>query len=153
MQERLYLSHAELDAAAADDVQAYVADAGFRFAGRSVPDQGQFDFGDRGQQMRAASVVLVLLTDSMPEDEVVAREIDASLDLAMGLVVLRMDEHVDVPQHLWDTGAEVLNWTSAVDLDYLPIAIDAARKGAVLLEKAAQRGSGSGAACARPPRH
>jgi len=106
--------------------------------------------GSSLQQLQAAVVTIVLVTADAADSDLVAREIDWAIAQNKGILGLRLDEHATLPPSLYDAGAEVLDASNAIDVAYLPRAIDAAVRSAQLLEMAASRGSGTGAPCQRP---
>ena len=106
------------------------------------------DPGHVEQELRRATVTIVLI--GRGESDVVKRDIQWSLEHGKGLVGVRLDPGATPPDLLYEAGAEILDWTNPVDVNYLPRAVGAAARSAALLERAAARGTGSGRSCARP---
>jgi antiphage defense system Thoeris ThsB-like protein len=124
---------------------------GFSFAGRHLADpERAHDPAFVKDQLSRCAVTVVLFDRSGHSSDWIPREIEWSLEKGHGLVGVRLDPDATPPEPLYDAGAEILDWTAPADVSYFPTAIEAAIASAALLRRAATRGTGSGASCARP---
>jgi hypothetical protein len=149
MRTRIFIS---FDAASDRLVElaAETQQLGLGVAGRFTPPGSPFELvPDLRQQLRAADAVVVAFGNG-PDREQVEREAEWSYEDAKGLVGVKLGAEAEVPTWLFNAGAEILDWDDAADRARLGGAIQAAVRGAKLMERARRAGTGSGAACARP---
>jgi hypothetical protein len=150
MTDRVFISYESAGTETLDEVARLLSGIGLGVSGRNYTRDELFVVGSPLQQLQAAVVTLVLVTENATNSELVAQEIDWAIEQHKGVVGLRLDRDAEVPPRLFDAGAEILDASDSGDIAYLSKAIDAAIRGARLLEMAATRGSGSGAVCQRP---
>jgi len=149
MTTRVFLSHSGADWETVHQVATRVASLGLGLTGWDLSGQERL-FGSTVQQLQVAAVTMILVTPGSADSEEVRRDVALSIENGKGLLGLRLDPSSVIPDALVEAGAEILDWKNPDDLEYLPHGIAVAEKGAKLLVAAAKRGSGSGAACARP---
>jgi hypothetical protein len=149
MRSRIFLSYAELPERV-EDVAGYAQELGMGISGRFVPVGGALELvPDLRQQLRASDAVIAIFGSAAPSDFVKA-ELEWSYEDAKGLVGVRLDRVAAVPNLLHEAGAEILDWADEEDRSRLDGAVQAAIRGARLMERARLAGTGSGAACGRP---
>jgi hypothetical protein len=146
--KRVFMSHGGADPETVNPVADHLADLGYRVLGREQPGQEEMFVGSALQRVEAADVTVVLVTAVV--SDIMVAEIAHTIRKDKGLLAVRRDPAVPIPDALYAAGAEVLDWTDAEDVEYLPRALAAAERGARVLAAAVTRGSGSGAPCARP---
>ncbi len=146
--KRVFISHGGANPETVNPVADHLAALGYRVLGREQPGQEEMFVGSALQRVEAADVTVVLVTAAV--SNIVVAEVAHTIQKDKGLVAVRRDPSVPIPDVLYDAGAEVLVWTDANDVEYLPRALAAAERGARVLAAATTRGSGSGAPCARP---
>jgi TIR domain len=150
MRSWVFLSFSTASDARLEEVASHAQELGLGVAGRFVPLGGALELiPDLRQQLRASDAVLVVF-DREALDDSVTHELDWSYEEGKGLVGVRLDQAATIPTLLYDAGAEILDWTESEDRSRLGGAIRAAARGAQLMERAREQGSGSGAPCARP---
>jgi len=150
MTDRAFLSYDGPDRSTLDNVAQLISDAGLGITGRDYTRDELFAVGSSLQQLQAAIVTVVLVTTQAADSELIAQEIEWAIEQNKGILGLRLDEEATLPPALYAAGAEVLDPSNDSDVAYLPKAIEAAVRGAQVLEMAARRGSGMGAPCRRP---
>lgn len=150
MRSRVFLSFAATATQRVEAVARHTQELGIGIAGRFTPMGGALELvPDLRQQLRVSDAIVVVFGADAP-DEFVRDEIEWSYEDGKGLVGVRLDPTAATPEPLYEAGAEILDWANDEDRARLAGAIRAAIRGAALMERARQHGSGSGAPCARP---
>jgi hypothetical protein len=156
MKRRVFLSyqHADQLKAKGFNLMSYAKNVGLEFTGRHLLDpvkSSDPDYIGRKirEQLKGSSVTVVLIGKDTAKSDWVAREIEWSLEKGNGLVGIKLDPQATPPSSLYDAGAEILDWNEPADVRHFQPAIDAAVKGADVMQKAIDRGTGSGGSCGR----
>jgi MTH538 TIR-like domain (DUF1863) len=156
MKRRVFLSyqHADQLKAKGFNLMSYAKNVDLEFTGRHLLDPVKSS--DRGyigrkihEQLKGSSVTVVLIGKETAKSDWVGREIEWSLEKGNGLVGIKLDPRATPPKSLYDAGAEILDWKDPSDVRHFQRAIEAAAKGANVMQKAIERGTGSGASCGR----
>ncbi len=97
------------------------------------------------EQLTGTSVTVVLVGSETADSEWVKREIEWSLEKGNGVLAIRLDNDVPLPQGIVDCGAEVIGWDPGTFDDAIERAAIQARRTKTLQNTGADTGSG----CAR----
>ena len=151
MSNAVFLSYAQETEPWLDDLAGYTHSVGLGITGRFVPVGGALELvPDLRQQLRVSLATVVLFGTS--DDATVDDEIEWTREFGKGIVGIRAEPSARAPVSLFEAGAEVLSWDLDDDRRRLPRAITAAVRGARLMERVVQQGTGAGKSCARPTR-
>lgn len=150
-----FLSYHETDRSLATDFARREQRTGLRFSGRfSFDHQLTLDPEDLGRSaerhLTSTSLTIVLISWRTQASPWVAEEIEWSLEKDHGLLGVKLESEVKTPDPLYDVGAEILDWQIPEDVQYFDRAVKTAVRAAHVLRRAAEIGTGSGSACARP---
>jgi antiphage defense system Thoeris ThsB-like protein len=151
MARRIFISfqRRDRDRAAGFNLLRWNKNVDFEFVGRhllSPVDSEDPDYIRRmiGEQMHGTSITVVLIGKETVDSGWVAHEIERSLADGKGLLGIRLEPGVAVPQALADSGAEIIDWDPHAFEDAIERAFVAAGR-----TDAIKRVAGTGGSCAR----
>jgi hypothetical protein len=152
MARRIFISfqHGDRERARGFNLMRYAPNVAFEAVGRHLIDPVKS--GDKAyvtnkikEQLKGSSVTVVLIGEGTAGSDWVANEIAWSLDKdpPNGLLGIKLDRGVDVPEGLTDAGAEILDWNEPSDVQEFEAAIERAAQAAGSAPAARDAGSGS----------
>jgi MTH538 TIR-like domain (DUF1863) len=156
MKRRVFISYQHADQLKAKGLNllSYAKNVELEFTGRHLLDPVKSSDPDYvrskiKEQLKGSSVTVVLIGRQTSQSQWVKREIEWSMEKGNGLVGIKLDPRATEPKVLHDAGAEILDWNKPADVRHFQPAIEAAARGADVMRKAVERGTGSGASCGR----
>ncbi len=135
MSRRIFISyqHADQLTARGFNLMRYNKHLDLEFVGRHLLDPVKSNDPDYigrkiREQITGSSVTVVLIGNGTADSEWVGREVQWSLDKQPpnGILGVRLNPGVDIPQGLTDCGAEILNWYTPDDVHEFQEAIERA---------------------------